>query len=159
MIFQKARWTSILWAVVGLAACGGDDSSSDTCKPGAAGCECLKDNVCDDNLTCTDGKCAGTFDVGVAVSDPAARACDVLLSETTAQVSSVGFDESVKGSYVRQAPKVAVSFVSAKDAPISGSGISLKLVGSGTDGIEVVSTKCADAQGKALDDVTVALRN
>jgi hypothetical protein len=160
MITQFTR-AFLLIAIAGsLLACGDDDdASSSMCVAGNAGCPCLEDDACSsEDLTCMAGTCQGTFDVGVTVSNKNARGCDVLVTEQGSRVADATFGETVKGTFVREAPKVALSFISTSDAPIDGNGIQLQLIGAGSDGLQVESVECADRAGKPLEGVTIALK-
>lgn len=73
MIWQKAKWVVLLWALMVMTACGGADgtepSGSDAglgdageCLEGSQGCACLPGNRCGENslgeqLTCVGGVC------------------------------------------------------------------------------------------------------
>lgn len=138
------------------AACG-DDSGGKSCAAGESGCACLEENACNGDLVCMEGKCTGSFDVGVKVSDGRARGCDVLVNEAGVRVADVTFNDKVKGTFVRESPRVAVSFISTTDAPIDASGIHLQVVGDDRAGVTVESVACADAAGKPLEGVTVSL--
>lgn len=159
MITQLTRALLLIGLTAALFACGDDDdASSNMCVAGNAGCPCLEDDTCKGELACMAGTCQGTFDVGITVSDKNARGCDVLVTEQGSRVADATFGETVKGTFVREAPKVALSFISTSDAPIDGKGIQLQLVGADSDGLQVESVECADRTGKPLKGVTVALK-
>lgn len=123
-----------LSTLVTLAGCGDSGSSKST--------------------PATDGGISGA---GVTVSDPNARGCEVLLLEGGARVDSVTFDDTVKGTFIREAPRVAVSFVAAGDAPIAAGAVQVSLSGGAGD-VEVKTVHCVDAQAKPLADVSVTLK-
>jgi hypothetical protein len=95
--------------------------------------------------------------VGVAFSDPAARGCELLLVEGAGRVESVTFADTVRGTFIREAPRVAVSVVSAGDSPIAQGAVQVALSGDPA-GVEVKTVRCVDAQASALDGVTASLR-
>lgn len=57
---------------------------------------------------------------GPAVTDPAVRACDLLLDTGSAAVGSVRFSDSLIGRFKKEGPRLAVSFTVKADAPPSG---------------------------------------
>jgi hypothetical protein len=76
-----------------LGACGKPSTTegANACSVGSAGCACAPELACDDGLVCDEGSCHGAAVVGLSISDPNARACEVLLVETGAHVLSVDF--------------------------------------------------------------------
>ena len=100
---------------------------------------------------------AGVSGAGVKVSDPNARGCEVLLLEGGAHIDAVTFDDTVKGTFIREAPRVAVSFVAAGDAPIAAGAVQVAVTGDAGE-VEVKTVRCVDAQAKPLADVAVTLR-
>jgi len=116
----------------GAVGCGDDDSSGDTAPDG--------------------GQSSRALDV------PAnARACDLLLRERGSRVTDVSFGDTVKGTFVREAPNVAVSFAATGDSSMASSEIALTFAGDGTD-IEVAKVECADADGKSIEGAEVTLK-
>lgn len=74
-------------------------------------------------LACSDkggGPSGGDPGKGPAVTDPAVRACDLLLDTGGASVASVGFTDSLIGRYKKDGSRVAVSFTVKADAAPSG---------------------------------------
>ncbi|MSP71469.1 MAG: hypothetical protein EXR76_04645 [Myxococcales bacterium] len=65
------------------------------------------------------GDGGGPVLTGLTVSDPNARGCEVLFTEGRATIEAVTFDATVVGTFIREAPRVALSFVSAADAAIA----------------------------------------
>lgn len=151
--------TQLSYLLVTLAVAGsacGSDGDDRSCEPGSAACACLEDDACGDGLACEDGVCRGESDVGISVSDGRARACDLLLAEGAGHVHAVAFGDAVKGTFVREAPRVAVSLISASDAPIPADAVSLRVVGDAAD-VEVADVACADSAGEPLANVTIGL--
>jgi len=99
----------------------------------------------------------GVQGVGVAFSDPAARGCELLLIEGAGRVESVTFADTVRGTFLREAPRVAVSVVSTGDSPIAQGAVQVALSGDPA-GVEVKTVRCVNAQASALDGVTASLR-
>jgi hypothetical protein len=107
---------------------------------------------------CDEGTCKGEGAAGLSVSDPHARACEVLLIDRGAHVLDVTFAADVVGTQVREAPNTALSFVSASDAPIPSGAVEVKFA-QGEGAIPEVSVvQCSDAQGAPLAGVKVTIR-
>src|SRR4051812_7310457 len=152
----------------GCSSCSSDednpqapDAASDGCTAGSNACACRAGNTCDTGLVCKTGLCIGATKAGLTVSDPMARGCEVLLLEKDSTVASITFDATVKGTFVREAPKVAVSFVSAGDTAIGAGSIQLALAGASgagsVSGVTVQTVSCVDAKAAALSGVHVTL--
>ncbi len=128
------------------------------CPPGAKDCACKANNVCDDGLTCTANKCAGGVTAGFVVSDPKARGCELVLTESgTTSVSKVTFKSGLKGTFVKEAPRTAVTFVSETDATIPTGGVEVALSGD-AQGVTVSAVSCVDSAGQKLADAKVSIR-
>ena len=54
-------WLVVLFAVL-VTRCGGDDD--DPCKAGSEGCECYRNDTCDNDLTCASNTCVDLTDAG-----------------------------------------------------------------------------------------------
>ena len=147
-------------AVVTASTTGcGDDEGA--CKAGEAGCACVTDAdagaACADGLACIEGTCKGESEAGLVVGDKRARACDVLVLEEGARVADVVFGDGVLGTFVREAPRVAVSFIANTDAAISGSAIRVRVNGD-ISGLSVQEVECAGADGATLSGAKVSLK-
>jgi hypothetical protein len=138
------------------ASCGG---SSQTCTPGTSGCACRTEGTaCDDGLACgASNTCGPPATSGFVVSDATARSCDVLLIEESATVKSMTLTSAVKGTHLREAPRVAVSFISTSDAPIPAGAVGLVLASGAASGLTIKKVTCADAAGTPIAGVTVRL--
>ena len=68
----------------------------------------------------------------------------------------MAYGEGVKGTFVREAPRVALSFIANEDSPIPGSDVQLRILGSGTD-VAIDKVECADKDGAPLDGAMVSL--
>jgi hypothetical protein len=142
-----------LVATLALAACGDDDSAAG--PKDAAVAACNSDNPCGDGLVCVDERCVAGGDVDVVV-DSAVRGCEVLLEDgADARAVSVRFGKGVKGSFVRHAPRLALSFVATGDQAVSASDVVPVAVGGGVPAL--VKTTCLDKAGKALPKSAFAL--
>ncbi len=129
------------------------------CTPGAKDCACKEASVCDDGLLCGEmNKCVSPTTVAVQVSDANARGCEVLLTETAGStVADVTFAKGVQGAFVREAPKVAFSFVAPADARLPAESIGVAITGPAT-GITVSKVSCVDSAGQKLANATVTIR-
>lgn len=153
----KAVVSSVVVAlVVAVSGC----TCGPQCKPGEAACACLAGNQCNEGLACgADGKCGAPTLVGLVVSDPAARACEVLLAEQPGTVVSVGqFTGGVVGTSIREAPKVALTFVAPGDSAFPAGSVQLALSRGTTAGLTVTKASCVDAKGARLAGATVTIR-
>lgn len=170
----RPGWAPLLAAaLVSLSACGEDPKAqpdtSDTADTqadvepdvsaceglaGTLGCPCREDLSCDGDLSCTAGTCQALVETGLEL--PAgARGCEVLLTEND-RVSEVRFGSGVRGTYVREAPRVAIAVVQTADADFAAGAV--EVVGSGSPVATVVTARCVDASGAALPDASVTLR-
>jgi hypothetical protein len=120
---------------------------------GTVGCDCRAGGGCDSGLECALGVCRGGGVFALSIDDPQARSCDVLLQEKGARVLKVRFAASVRGTHLRRAPRVAVSFVGRADAPFGAQPVIIETEGgaaAGSQALEVVTVECADRLGSAL---------
>lgn len=138
-----------------LAGCG----CNPPCAPGAKDCACKEASVCDDGLTCGEGnKCLAPSAVGVQVSDPNARGCEVLLTEAAGStVAEVSFSKGVKGVFFREAPRVAFSFVAPADARLPADGLAVAIAGPAS-GVSVSKVTCVDSAGVRIPNATVRIQ-
>ncbi len=146
-----SMWVAVLGLLVG-AGC-----SSPPCSPGTQGCACLEGSTCNTGLVCSsDLKCGAAVTIGVQVSDAAARGCEFVLTEAAGtEVRSVEFKGGSKGSWIRQAPKVAVTVVAGGDSALNGA-VSLGLTGSAS-GLAFSKVSCVDLKGQRLSS-TLSIR-
>lgn len=98
---------------------------------------------------------AGGSSSGLSVSNANARGCEVLLTEKGGKVQRVTFEGSVKGTFLREAPRVAVTFVSKEDSPIAAGVV--KIEGGPLSGVEVTKVSCVDKSGAKLPDTKITL--
>lgn len=141
---------SLAFALAGCA-CG-------NCTPGSKDCACKASNVCDEGLTCTANKCVGGATAGFVVSDPKARGCELVLTEAAGtSVSKVSFKNGVKGSFVKEAPRTAVAFVTETDTTIPTGGVEVALSGD-AQGVTVSAVSCVDSAGVKLADTKITIR-
>lgn len=147
----------LLFLLVTFAGC---QCNKPDCTAGQPGCACRAANSCDEGAVCgPDGVCAAPGFVSLVVSDPAARGCEVLLTEGAgATVALAKFDSTAVGTFLREAPRVAVTFVAANDAAFSASGAQLGLTAGQASGLTVTKATCVDAKGAVLPNATVSLR-
>ena len=94
---------------------------------------------------------------GLTLSDPNVRGCEILLSEGTARIDTVTFDGTVVGTFIREAPKVAISFVAAKDAPMANGAIQVTVKGDAKQ-VTVKKVSCVDVKAAAVAGVTASIQ-
>jgi hypothetical protein len=149
------------FAILSVAAACGDDDGKQPADAGTqtgsgkSGEACSADQLCGEGLVCSSGKCAAGGALTLNV-DGAARGCELSLTDAAdAKVTEVRFGAGVTGSFVRRAPRLGVSFISAKDEAIPGGQISLFVAGEGLP--KIARTVCVDSKGKALPKAVVSL--
>jgi len=147
--------TALVVFALALSAC----TCGTNCTPGAKDCACKAASACDDGLVCGGSNtCVAPNTVGVQVSDANARGCEVLLSETAGSaVTDVSFTKGVEGAWVREAPRVAFSFVAPADARMPTDGISVVVTGPAT-GVSVARVNCVDSAGQKLANAAITIR-
>ncbi len=121
---------------------------------------CVDDAGCPSGDVCgAEGVCVAPTLVAVVVSDPAARGCELLLGEQAgAEVGSARFQSGAKGTHLREAPRVAVVFVAAKDQPLASGDVQLALTRGAASGLSIEKASCVDSAGQRLPNATVSLR-
>ncbi|MDD9942450.1 MAG: hypothetical protein OXU20_15535 [Myxococcales bacterium] len=88
--------------------------------------------------------------------DDRARACDLLLVEGDSPVADVHFGEGVQGTYVREAPRVAISLIAMEDTALPAAPVDIRFA-SGAGDVSLSDVRCADASGDVIDDPKVTL--
>lgn len=110
---------------------------------------------------CVDGDpaCTPMTLVGVTVSDPTARGCEVLLTEQPGtRVERGTFTQGVVGTSLREAPRVALTFVVSGDTAFPNGSVQLALSAGALSGVTVTQATCVDLAGARLPNATVSLR-
>ncbi len=146
----------LVLAMLALAACSKSTTTDTAADPDAA--------ITDQDATTggQDGTTGGTdatdpgVKSGLTLSDPNVRGCEILLSEGTAKIDTVTFDGTVVGTFIREAPKVAISFVAAKDAPMANGAIQVTVKGDAKQ-VTVKKVSCVDVKAAAVAGVTATL--
>src|SRR5690606_1935835 len=119
--------------------------------------ECRSDGSCDADLACEAGTCVpDTVEVTGLVLPAGARGCEILLEETGGTVRDVTFASGVRGTFIREAPRVAIAVVSDGDADFADGAVAV--LGTATPAAALVSATCVDAAGAPLTDADVVLR-
>lgn len=154
--FQRASRARFLMLLVPCLAAFGCDEPPGECRVGAAECPCSPVGECDDGLLCAVGVCQPYREVVLRVSEPSARACEVLLIDGQARVAAVRFQGTTLGTDVREAPRTAVTFTSTVDAAIGSDAVRLQLVGDG-DPVRVGRSTCFDGAGQPLSSASVTV--
>ncbi len=146
---QHARLISLSFLLmVAAGACGDDDSTDGMCTPGERDCACIEGVTCNGSLVCSDGLCVDVDTSGLNVSDPAARSCEVIVVEDNIEVVNVTFGEGVEGTFIREAPRVAVTFHKTDDSSFGSGTASVLTTGAGS--LDLRRATCFDTNGAAL---------
>jgi hypothetical protein len=72
----------------------------------------------------------------------------VLVREQDAHVADVEPADGVRASHVREAPRTAITFMHAEDAPFASAAVSVVSTGDGD--VSIAAARCFDAAGKPL---------
>ena len=122
-------------------------------QAGQPGCQC-NNGSCAGSAQCVHGACRENAAVGVVVTQPMARSCDVLLRVVgDSRVRTVHFSAGVRGKEIQRGQTLALAFMAQQDVAFQGRLAALDVfpvpVGGGR-GVEVASAVCADATGQPL---------
>jgi hypothetical protein len=144
--------------LVSLALLAAACNCGKKCDAGALTCPCKSGSVCDTGLVCqADNTCGGGVAKGVHV-DATARGCELLLTEAAGTtVAGVSFTNGLKGTFVRESPKVAVTFVAGGDKAISDGSVQLTL-GGDNPSVAMVLGSCVDVHGARLPGSPVTVQ-
>ena len=148
----SAPWLLIAW--MSVAACADDDSAG---TPASASqvMTCTETTACGDGKVCQAGACVAAKGAGLRV-DAAARGCEVLLEDTeTAKIARAEFGAEARGSYLRRAPRTALSFIAATDVSLGGGAARVLFAGDGQP--KLLDSECVGADGKKLSGALVSL--
>ncbi len=142
---------SILLTAALAAGCAGAPSTPDggACTAGTAGCACLPDDRCTGGLVCDTGLCRDADRRELVVRDGRARSCEVVLVENGTEVVGVDFGAGVRGTFIREAPRTAVTFLRDADAAFGAGAVTVR----STDALGTVGLRrgrCFDRDGAEL---------
>jgi hypothetical protein len=145
--FARAFPLALMLFGLVLQGCG-KKAEPASCTPGTEACACAATDRCNDGLICGDDRrCRPATSSHLAISDPAARGCEFVLTESAGtQVSAVRFAGGAKGSWRRQAPQVAVAVVAGGDVALSNA-VELDLGGPAA-GLQLGKISCVDRLGR-----------
>jgi hypothetical protein len=123
---------------------------------GGAGCNCAP--PADDPKPPKDAGTTSSFDgLGLEISDPAARSCELVVSGPHGAIDSVTFAEGVTGEFIDHGTRVGVAFFRTADEPIEAGSVELQVEEGAFDALLVAASNCFDAQGRLIEGATVAL--
>jgi hypothetical protein len=142
-----------------VSACDDDSPSqppAPDCPARTSGCPCVE-GACNDGLACSANVCRTPETTGLRVSDPAARSCEILMYESGARVVEVQFGASVTGKAIRDAERVAITFLANGDTAIPANSVQVVFVGAGSAAnlLPIVRASCYDRNGGALPSAGV----
>ncbi|MFH1811926.1 MAG: hypothetical protein ABIJ09_24520 [Pseudomonadota bacterium] len=153
----------VLALVLG-AACDGCNPPPETkdatvaCTPGTQGCACHA-GQCNAGLECRAELCQPVVaQVGLVVSSPDARACEVLLEHATDV--QVVYGSALQGKAIHEGDRLALAFTAAADTAIAASDVELTLKPGGAGSLaalQVVTSSCFGHDGAALAGASVSL--
>lgn len=136
---------------------GGDQPLECSGTPGSLGCACVDGTTCLDGLTCSSGVCVQPDLRELSVGAAEVRGCEALLTETDGTVADVTFAAELEGTFIRQAPRTAVSFATRTDSAVAGGAIQLAVAGDSA-GVSLTSVTCVDGTGAVVSNPRVSLR-
>jgi len=131
-------------------------TNNDPCPRGTATCPCHADNTCDTGLTCEQELCVATTGMGLSVSSPDARSCEIAFNEGATRLLGASYTGGVRGKLLRRPPHVALALTQTADAAIPAGAVQLQLDGAAS-GLTLSSVRCFDRAGQPLDGVEVTL--
>ena len=145
-------WKSLplMVAMLGLLSVTGCQCPPAACTAGTQACACLEGGSCSEGLVCAaDRKCAPAVSAGVQISDAAARGCEFLLTEAPgAEVVMVEFKNGARGTWIREAPRVAITVVAGGDTALADA-VQLGVTGSIAN-LSLSKASCVDQTGQRL---------
>jgi len=136
----------------------GGDSPASMCEADPLHCTCSEEEPCPKGFTCEQSECVAENATGIIIGSADARACEVLLLEDSARVSGVDFSENVRGTFLRQAPRIAVSLTRRMDSSFEAADLTVRSVGS-NGGLSLAHAECFGERGVALKDARVYLES
>lgn len=141
------RFNLSLVVLLSLAGC---QCTPAVCTPGTQSCACLEGGSCNDGLACgSDQKCAPAVAAGVHIEDVNARGCEFVLTESPgSEVVSVAFTGPATGTWIREAPRVAITVLAGRDGAL-GDSVKLGLTGAAS-GLTLSKASCVDLKGQRL---------
>lgn len=142
--------TLLFLSALALLTLAGCNCNPANCKPGEQACACIEGGTCNTGLVCSsENTCVAPVAAGVQFPDAAARGCELLVTETPgSEVVAVTFKNGAKGTWLRQAPKVAITVVSGGDSALAGA-VELGLTGPAS-GLSIARSSCVDVKGQRL---------
>lgn len=138
-----------------LAACDGappEEPDAGRCTPGSAGCACLAESRCEGSLVCDMGLCRAASTRELVVRDARARSCEVVLVEGGTEVLGVEFGSGVRGTFIREAPRTALTFFRESDAAFATGAVRV-LNTEALGSINLRRARCFDRDGVELGEV------
>lgn len=139
-------------------ACKPTGDSSVDCVAGEVGCACLPAAPgCEEGAVCFSQRCAVPSEGVLEISAADARACELLVEETSAEVAGVVFEDSVQGRFMTRGAKTAIAFFSASDAPVQGGAVRLQTVDGEPSTLTVLEAECFDREGAAVPGASIRI--
>ncbi|MFT3926514.1 MAG: hypothetical protein QM778_28475 [Myxococcales bacterium] len=137
--------------------CSRDEEGPATqdCKRGTVGCGCAEGGQCGEGLACEQNLCTGMGSIELTV-DPRARGCELLFDGSSAPVVGVDFSQGVKGVFVTEDPRTAVTFIAGEDAPIKDGSVRVNYADHGKGAPPISVTYCTDTKGAGIDGAKVS---
>jgi len=147
---MMSRSSLVLVVVLTAFAGTGCNCNPPVCTPGALACACTSGGTCNEGLVCgSDSKCSAAVVGGVVIADAAARGCEFVLNEAPGtEVVAVTFKNGATGTWVREAPRVAVTVLSGGDKAL-GDAVELGLTGSASS-LTLTKASCVGLTGQRL---------
>ncbi len=145
-------------ALFAVAGCGDDDADTPdagSCAPGSAGCACLEGSMCAMGLMCDTGLCRAVDVITLDVGDANARSCEVVIVEDRTRLLAVDFAAGTRGTFVREAPRTAVTFTRETDTPFDDRAITIRRSEGTGASLTLQRGRCFDKNGNEIAGMTL----
>lgn len=154
----QLRFSAQILVVLLMLLVQGCGSGSGDCFAGQRDCACDPLGQCSPGLDCHQNTCVRPQERSVRVLSADARACEFVVRDADAHLTSVQFDDALQGTSVRRGDRTAVTFITRQDRPAQ-TGPTLRTVGAAAAGSDITleDARCFDREGEDVGSASVAL--
>lgn len=151
------RFTALTIALALAAGCGDDGGGPDaSCELGTEGCACNM-GTCGSGLACDEGMCVRVESSGISIDDANARSCELIVIESELEVINVQFGSGVEGTFVREAPRTAITFHRSDDSAFGSDAVSVQTTSDPGGSLSIRRPRCFDRDGAELSGDPLSL--